>query len=101
MYILLTVTVIFALAVFLMFPALFLPLQEYVAVPRTSVEAKYSFDDSWGIRISFLYHWIVGIGNPSAMQCNTNLVPTLTMSGEEFRGSMVTLGASAWHKNKQ
>ena len=46
MYILLTVTVIFALAVFLKFPALFLPLQEYVAVPGTSVEAKYSFDDS-------------------------------------------------------
>ena len=84
-----------------MFPALFLPLQEYVAVPGTSVEAKYSFDDSWGIGISFLYHWIVGIGNPSAMQCSTNLVSTLTMSGEEFRGSTVTLGASAWNKNKQ
>ena len=46
MYILLTVTVIFALAVFTIFLALLLPLQEYIVEPGTSVEAKYSFDDS-------------------------------------------------------
>ena len=100
MYILFTVTVIFSLAMFSMFPALFLPLQEYTVVPGVSVEAKYSFDDSWGIRISFLYHWIVGTGNPSAMQWSTNLVPTLIVSGEELRGSIVILGASAYYKNK-
>ena len=92
--------VIFALAVFSMFPALLLPSQEYTVVPGTSVEAKYSLENSWGIEMPFLYHWIVGTGNPSAMQCNTNLVPTLTIYDEDFRGSIVTLGASAWHKNK-
>ena len=86
--------VIFALAMFSMFPALFLPLQEYIVVPGTSVEAKYSSDDAWGIWILFLYHCIIGSGNPSAMQWSTNLVPTLTIYGEELRDSIVTLGAS-------
>lgn len=82
-----------------MFPALFFPSQVYIVVPGVSVEAKQNGDDCWGIEILFLYHCIVGMGNPSAMQYNINVVPTLTMCGE-FGGLIEIMGASVWQTYK-
>ena len=86
----------FALAVFCMFPALFFPSQMYTVVPEVLVEtAKYGCDGLWRTGTLFLYHCIVGIGNPSAVQYNINLSPTLTVYGD-CTGSIVTLGASMY-----
>ena len=48
--------------------------------------------------VLFLYHFIVGIGCPSAIQYKNNLVPTVTVCGESA-GSSSTLGASV-EKNR-
>ena len=85
----------FAWAIFIMFPALFLPSQVYNVVPGASVETKWNGDDCRGTKVLFSYHRILGIGNPSALQYNNNLLPTLIISGD-CEGSIVILGASAY-----
>ena len=84
---------IFLRAIFIMFPALFFPSHVYNVVPTALVEAKWNGDDWRGIKVLFSYHCIVGIGNPSAMQYNSNLSPTLTACGDS-EGSIAILGAS-------
>ena len=89
----------FAQAMFLIFPALFLPSQVYTVVSGTLVKTKKNGEDCRGINTLFLYHHIVGIGSPSATQYNNNLLPTLTMYGDSA-GSIVTLGASTIYTYK-
>jgi len=88
-----TITIILALAVFFMFPALFVPSQVYLVVCGESVGTRYNCDVCSGIKTLFLYHCMVGMGRPSAMQYKNTLVSTLTVCGESG-GSIVTLGAS-------
>ena len=76
-----------------MFPALFVPSQVYLVVCGESVGTRYNCDVCSGIKTLFLYHCMVGIGRPSAMQYKNTLVSTLTVCGESG-GSIVTLGAS-------
>ena len=67
----------------------------YNVVPGTLVEAKWDCDDCWGTNVLFSYHRIVGIGDPSAIQYRTNLLPTRIVYGD-CEGSIDTLGASAY-----
>ena len=96
--ILLTVTVMDLLAILSLFPALFFASQVYSVTFGTSVSARYSGDDCWGIRTLFSYHRIVGAGIPLAMQYRNNLVPTLTVYVGPG-GFKLTLGGSVIYNN--
>ena len=94
------ITVIFALAVCITPPALFVETQVYTVVVLLLVGMSSTCKETLvapTMALLFLYHCTVGVGNPSAVHKIDTSSPTLTVYGD--CGLMVIIGASVENRN--